>query len=141
MFPVPVGVSTNAVQRRIASTLWSSQLIRLTNTFGGGAMRPASSSLFIFSNVRVIDAEVNSASEQTLTPAFYKRDGMPLPIRPARRSRFQISRASRFAAAAQMQILSTQPDAIDQDAERQLIATNLWQPSTGDLQQIIGRAA
>src|SRR5262249_16853251 len=69
------GVSANAVRRRMASALWSDQLIRLMNTLGGGVVRPDSPSLFVPSDVKLIDAEVNSAAGESLSPIFYKRDG------------------------------------------------------------------
>jgi N-acetyl-anhydromuramyl-L-alanine amidase AmpD len=73
--PSGVGVSANAVRRRMATALWSDQLIRLMNTLGGGVVRSNSSSLFVPSDVKLINAEVNSAAGDSLSPVFYKRDG------------------------------------------------------------------
>jgi hypothetical protein len=73
------GVSSNAVQRRIASGLWSDQFVRLTNVLGGGIVRGNSPSLFVPSDVKLMDAEVHSSSGQSLTPVFYRRDGTEQP--------------------------------------------------------------
>jgi hypothetical protein len=73
------GVSSNAVQRRIATGLWSNQFVRLANVLGGGIVRGNSPSLFVPSDVKLMDAEVNSTSGQALTPVFYRRDGTQLP--------------------------------------------------------------
>jgi hypothetical protein len=73
------GVSSNAVQRRIATGLWSNQFVRLTNVLGGGIVRGNSPSLFLPSDVKVMDAEVHSTSGQALTPVFYRRDGTQQP--------------------------------------------------------------
>jgi hypothetical protein len=74
--PIPaVGVSASALRRRVASHLWSDQLLPLTNTLGGGVVRPNSPSVFVPSDVKLIDAQVNSAAGESLSPIFYKRNG------------------------------------------------------------------
>jgi hypothetical protein len=70
-----VGVSVNALRRRIATALWSEQLLPLTNALGGGVVRPDSPSVFLPSDVKLIDAQVNSAAGESLSPVFYKRNG------------------------------------------------------------------
>ena len=77
-----VGVSSNAVQRQIARGLWSNQVVSLTSVLGGGIVRRNSPSLFVPSDVRLMDAEVHSASGQALTPIFYRRDGTHLTDLP-----------------------------------------------------------
>jgi hypothetical protein len=74
-----IGVSSNAVQRRIATGLWSNQFARLTKVLGGGIVRGNSPSLFLPSDVKVMDAEVHSTSGQAMAPVFYRHDGTQQP--------------------------------------------------------------